>query len=133
MVFQSYALYPSMNVKENMVFGLKQAQTSKEKIDEQLKKVSTFLQVDELLNRKPSQLSGGQRQRVAIARSLVMQPSVVLMDEPTGNLDGQTGLSIIELLLDLNRSSDIAFVIVTHDMAVASKMDRIVSLDQYRH
>ena len=70
---------------------------------------------------------------MAIARSLVMQPSVVLMDEPTGNLDGQTGLSIIELLLDLNRSSDIAFVIVTHDMAVASRMDRIVSLDQYRH
>ena len=65
MVFQSYALYPSMNVKENITFGLKQSKTPKNKIEEQLKKVSTFLQVDELLNRKPSQLSGGQRQRVA--------------------------------------------------------------------
>ena len=69
MVFQSYALYPSMNVRENMIFGLKQAKVSKEKIEEQLEKVSKFLQVDSLLERKPSQLSGGQRQAIALARA----------------------------------------------------------------
>ena len=87
MVFQSYALYPSMNVKENMVFGLKQAKTSKEKIEEQLKKVSTFLQVDELLNRKPSQLSGGQRQRTAMGRALVREPRIFLFDEVPSHIE----------------------------------------------
>ncbi len=81
MVFQSYALYPSMNVRENMIFGLKQAKVSKEKIEEQLQKVSKFLQVDALLERKPSQLSGGQRQRVAIGRALVTTVVYVTHDQ----------------------------------------------------
>ena len=84
------------------------------------------------LNHKPSALSGGERQRVAIARALIMKPSIVLMDEPTGNLDGRTGLSILELLLELNSSSDVSFVIVTHDSDIASKMDRIISVEQNR-
>ena len=131
-VYQFHHLLAEFSAVENVAlpamigqFSHSEAKSCAERI---LKKVG----LEHRLDHRPNALSGGERQRVAIARSLVMQPSVVLMDEPTGNLDGETGLSIIELLLDLNRSSDIAFVIVTHDMAVASKMDRIVSLDQYR-
>mgnify|MGYP005734163189 CR=1 FL=1 len=122
MVFQSYALYPSMNVKENMIFGLKQAKTSKDKIKEQLEKVSKFLQVDQLLERKPSQLSGGQRQRVSIARTLVMKPKFVICDEPTSMLDVSIRISIMDLMLNLAKELDVSYLYITHDLAVARYM-----------
>ena len=127
MVFQSYALYPSMNVKENMIFGLKQAKTSKEKIAEQLEKVSTFLQVDKLLERKPSQLSGGQRQRVAIARALVNSPSIILADEPTGNLDSKSGHEIMDILDKLHEDGN-TIILVTHEDDIAQHAHRIIRL-----
>ena len=131
-VYQFHHLLAEFSAVENVALPAMIGQLShgegKSRAERILKKVG----LEHRLNHRPNALSGGERQRVAIARSLVMKPSVVLMDEPTGNLDAETGLSIIELLLDLNRSSDIAFVIVTHDEAVASKMDRIVRLDQYR-
>ena len=131
MVFQSYALYPSMNVKENMVFGLKQSKTPKEKIEEQLKKVSNFLHVDELLNRKPSQLSGGQRQRVAIGRALVREPRIFLFDEPLSNLDAklrvQMRLEIKKLQTQLKTTS----LYVTHDQVEAMTLaDRMIVMNQ---
>ena len=115
MVFQSYALYPSMTVKENIIFGLKQAKVSKNKIDEQLQKVSTFLKVDELLNRKPSQLSGGQRQRTAMGRALVREPRIFLFDEPLSNLDAKLRVEMRHEIKKLYTSLKTTMVYVTHD------------------
>ena len=131
-VYQFHHLLAEFSAVENVALPAMIGQLSHSEAKSRAERILKKVGLEHRLDHRPNALSGGERQRVAIARSLVMQPSVVLMDEPTGNLDGETGLSIIELLLDLNRSSDIAFVIVTHDMAVASKMDRIVSLDQYR-
>ncbi|HAG77979.1 MAG TPA: sugar ABC transporter ATP-binding protein, partial [Pseudomonas sp.] len=82
MVFQSYALYPTMTVRDNIAFGLKMRKVPAAKIEEEVARVAKLLQIEPLLERKPSQLSGGQRQRVAIARALVNQPRVLLLDEP---------------------------------------------------
>ena len=131
-VYQFHHLLAEFSAVENVALPAMIGQLSYSEANSRAKRILKKVGLDHRLNHRPNALSGGERQRVAIARSLVMQPSLVLMDEPTGNLDWQTGLSIMELLLELNRSSDVAFVIVTHDMAVASKMDRIVSLDQYR-
>ena len=128
MVFQSYALYPSMNVKENMVFGLKQAKTSKEKIEEQLTKVSSFLQVDELLNRKPSQLSGGQRQRVAIGRALVREPRIFLFDEPLSNLDAKLRVEMRREIKKLHQKLKTTVVYVTHDQTEAMSLGTKIAI-----
>ncbi len=128
MVFQSYALYPSMNVKENMVFGLKQAKISKEKIEEQLTKVSSFLQVDELLNRKPSQLSGGQRQRVAIGRALVREPRIFLFDEPLSNLDAKLRVEMRREIKKLHQRLKTTVVYVTHDQTEAMSLGTKIAI-----
>ncbi len=126
MVFQSYALYPSMTVRENIIFGLKQSKTSKDKIDIQLKKVSNFLKVDELLDRKPSQLSGGQRQRVAMGRALVREPRIFLFDEPLSNLDAKLRVEMRHEIKKLYTNLKTTMIYVTHDqieaMSLASKI-----------
>jgi multiple sugar transport system ATP-binding protein len=128
MVFQSYALYPSMNVRENMIFGLKQAKTSKEKIEEQLEKVSSFLQVKELLNRKPSQLSGGQRQRVAIGRALVREPRIFLFDEPLSNLDAKLRVEMRREIKKLHQKLKTTVVYVTHDQTEAMSLGTKIAI-----
>ena len=128
MVFQSYALYPSMNVKENMIFGLKQAKTSKDKIKEQLEKVSKFLQVDQLLERKPSQLSGGQRQRVAIGRALVREPRIFLFDEPLSNLDAKLRVEMRREIKKLHQQLKTTVVYVTHDQTEAMSLGTKIAI-----
>ena len=128
MVFQSYALYPSMNVRENMIFGLKQAKTSKEKIQAQLEKVSKFLQVDQLLERKPSQLSGGQRQRVAIGRALVREPRIFLFDEPLSNLDAKLRVEMRREIKKLHQQLKTTVVYVTHDQTEAMSLGTNIAI-----
>ena len=128
MVFQSYALYPSMNVRENMIFGLKQAKVSKEKIEEQLEKVSKFLQVDALLERKPSQLSGGQRQRVAIGRALVREPRIFLFDEPLSNLDAKLRVEMRREIKKLHQQLKTTVVYVTHDQTEAMSLGTNIAI-----
>ena len=128
MVFQSYALYPSMNVRENMIFGLKQAKVSKEKIEEQLEKVSKFLQVDQLLKRKPSQLSGGQRQRVAIGRALVREPRIFLFDEPLSNLDAKLRVEMRREIKKLHQQLKTTVVYVTHDQTEAMSLGTRIAI-----
>jgi len=126
MVFQNYALYPHMNVYENIAFGLKMRKFSKEEINGRVKKVSVLLGIEHLLTRKPKALSGGQRQRVAVGRAIVRSPKVFLFDEPLSNLDtGLRGATRAELKA-LHHKLQITSIYVTHDQTEAMTLgDRI--------
>lgn len=123
-VFQFYDLIPELTAKENILLPSKLAKRGKTDISDTVKKLG----VENLLGRYPAQLSGGQQQRVAIARALVNNPSVILCDEPTGNLDVSTGNDVLSLLIDLNRNDNRTIVIVTHDNQLAEKCDRIIRI-----
>lgn len=123
-VFQFYDLIPELTAKENILLPSKLAKRGKTDISDTVKKLG----VENLLGRYPAQLSGGQQQRVAIARALVNDPSVLLCDEPTGNLDVSTGNDVLSLLIDLNRNDNRTIVIVTHDNQLAEKCDRIIRI-----
>ena len=124
MVFQSYALYPTLSVADNIGFALEMRKMPKPERQKRIDEVAAMLQISHLLDRRPSQLSGGQRQRVAIARALVGEPALILADEPTGNLDGDTAQDIMNLLLELNRTQAVTLVMVTHDGELAQRLDR---------
>ncbi|CAC9434302.1 Lipoprotein-releasing system ATP-binding protein LolD [uncultured Gammaproteobacteria bacterium] len=97
-----------------------------------LKKSSKLLEdigLQDRLNHQPSELSGGQRQRVAIARALINKPSVLLADEPTGNLDAKSAKEVLGLMMELNQQQKSALILVTHDMSIAKKMDRFLTLE----
>ena len=127
MVFQSYALYPHMNVFDNMAFGLKMRKVSKEQRENQVKKAAEILGIEELLDRKPKQLSGGQRQRVALGRAIVRDPDVFLFDEPLSNLDAKLRVQMRIELKKLHERLLATVVYVTHDQVEAMTMgDRIV-------
>lgn len=123
-VFQFYDLIPELTAKENILLPAKLAKNSKTDISDTVSKLG----VKDLLGRYPSELSGGQQQRVAIARALVNNPSVLLCDEPTGNLDVATGNDVLSLLIDLNRNDNRTIIIVTHDNQLAEKCDRIIRI-----
>ncbi|HET8848827.1 MAG TPA: maltose/maltodextrin ABC transporter ATP-binding protein MalK [Marinobacter sp.] len=130
MVFQSYALYPHMNVAENMAFGLKLAKTHKDEINRRVQAAAKLLQLDPLLERKPKDLSGGQRQRVAIGRTIVREPAVFLFDEPLSNLDASLRVQMRIEISRLHKRLDATMIYVTHDQVEAMTMaDKIVALD----
>ena len=134
MVFQSYALYPHMNVYNNLAFGLKIAGGAKADVDRRIREVAEILQIEPYLDRLPRQLSGGQRQRVAIGRAIVRDPRVFLFDEPLSNLDAALRVTIRIEIAKLNESMpDTTMIYVTHDQVEAMSLaDRIVVLDEGR-
>ena len=129
MVFQSYALYPHMSVYDNMAFGLENLGVAKTVIENKVKAAATMLQLEPLLQRKPTQLSGGQRQRVAIGRSIVREPKLFLFDEPLSNLDAELRVSMRAEIRDLHARLGATMIYVTHDQVEAMTMaDKIVVL-----
>ncbi|MEG1255357.1 ABC transporter ATP-binding protein [Clostridium sp.] len=130
MVFQDYALYPHMSVSENIEFPLKMRKWKKKQREEKVREVANILQIEELLNRKPSKLSGGQQQRVAIARALVKDPKILLLDEPLSNLDARLRIELRDEIRNLQRKLQITTIFVTHDQEEAlSISDKILLLN----
>lgn len=128
-VYQFHHLLNEFSALENVALPLLIGDCSVNKSRQQATSLLERVGLGHRLNHTPAELSGGERQRVAVARALVNEPSVVLMDEPTGNLDPITAKTMLELLLDLNQSLGIAFVLVTHDYNIAQQMDRTVILE----
>ena len=126
MVFQSYALYPHMSVRDNLAFGLKMANTPKEEIERRVAAASAILKTDHLLDRRPGQLSGGQRQRVAIGRAIVRKPDVFLFDEPLSNLDAELRVSMRIEIARLHRELGNTMIYVTHDQTEAMTLADVI-------
>ena len=130
MVFQHYALYPHISVRENMAFGLRNARVPTPEIATRIAAAAASLEIEALLDRKPGQLSGGQRQRVAIARAIVKQPDLFLLDEPLSNLDAALRVRTRLELAQLHRRLGTTMIFVTHDQVEAMTLaDRIVVLN----
>ena len=130
MVFQNYALYPHMTVRENMGFALKIAGTPKDEINKRVEEAARILDLEPYLDRKPKALSGGQRQRVAMGRAIVRKPQVFLMDEPLSNLDAKLRVQTRTQIASLQRELGVTTVYVTHDQTEALTMgDRIAVLN----
>ncbi|SFJ38689.1 ABC transporter ATP-binding protein [Celeribacter neptunius] len=130
MVFQNYALYPHMTVRKNIAYGLKNRKTPKEVIEKKVAEAAKMLNLEEYLDRKPSQLSGGQRQRVAMGRAIVRDPSLFLFDEPLSNLDAKLRNQMRIEIKALQRRLGVTSIYVTHDQVEAMTMaDRIIVLN----
>ncbi|RWK72309.1 MAG: ATP-binding cassette domain-containing protein, partial [Mesorhizobium sp.] len=131
MVFQSYALYPTMTVRQNITFGMESRGVPKAEQAEAVKRVAALLQIEQLLNRKPGQLSGGQRQRVAMGRALVRDPKLFLFDEPLSNLDAKLRVDMRTEIKKLHHRVGKTTVYVTHDQVEAMTLaSRIAVMNQ---
>ena len=130
LVFQNYALYPHMTVKQNILFPLQnlrgEDKLSKEEMLERAYTAAKLVQIDELMDRKPSELSGGQQQRVAIARALVKMPKVLLLDEPLSNLDARLRLQTREEIRRIQKETGITTIFVTHDQEEAMSISDMI-------
>ena len=128
MVFQTYALYPHMSVRENLEFGLKMRKTSRDEIDRRVTEAANILGISHLLDRKPKQLSGGQRQRVALGRAIVRNPAVFLFDEPLSNLDAKMRVQMRAEISKLQQRLQTTSVYVTHDQVEAMTMGHRIAV-----
>jgi multiple sugar transport system ATP-binding protein len=133
MVFQSYALYPHMSVRQNLGYGLKVRRTGKAEVRQRVEKVARMLRLDELLERRPAQLSGGQRQRVAMGRAVIREPKAFLMDEPLSNLDAKLRVSMRAELSALHARLGTTTIYVTHDQVEAMTLGQRVAVMRDGH
>ena len=133
MVFQNYAIFPHLTVSENVAYGLKARKVPKAEIGPRVAKALELVQIAHLADRKPNELSGGQQQRVALARAFVIEPSVLLMDEPLSNLDAKLRVQMRSVIKKLQRSLGITTIYVTHDQEEALAIsDRIAVMKDGR-
>ncbi len=133
MVFQNYALYPHMTVRDNLGFALVLRKLPRDEVEARVRKAAAMLDIDALLDRKPRQLSGGQRQRVALGRAIVREPQVFLFDEPLSNLDAKLRTQTRRELATLRRQLGTTTIYVTHDQVEAMTLgDRIVVMHEGR-
>ena len=127
-VFQSYNLLSHSSALANVMLPLRYRRNGHELPRQKAEELLVRVGLQDRMHHKPVELSGGQQQRVAIARALVNNPSMVMADEPTGNLDSRSGAEIMDLLIELNKEKNVTLVLVTHDMQIASRAQRTIHL-----
>lgn len=131
MVFQNYAIFPNLSVRDNVAFGLKNRKVDKAEIKKRTDEFLNLMQIMQYADRMPNQLSGGQQQRVSIARALARGPAVILADEPTGALDSHTSREVLGMLQELHKQGN-TVVLITHDNSIAVQAERIIRLEDGR-
>ncbi len=128
MVFQNYAIFPHLSVEENVKFGLRQRKVSEAEMQERTNRFLALMQIDQYRSRMPDKLSGGQQQRVALARALVIEPKVLLMDEPLSNLDAKLRVDMRSAIRDIQKNVGITTVYVTHDQEEAMAISDFIAV-----
>jgi putative ABC transport system ATP-binding protein len=127
-VFQTFQLVPTLTALENVMVPLELRGMKTEEVKKDAEKLLSDVGLGDRVDHYPTQLSGGEQQRVAIARAFINEPKILFADEPTGNLDSETGETIEQLLFDLNKASGTTLVLVTHDLSLAEQCQRIIRL-----
>ena len=131
-IFQTFNLIPVLTAYENVAFALNLLKLDNGEVRERSMQILREVGLEGMEDRRPSQLSGGQQQRVAVARALVKNPAIILADEPTANLDSETGRSVLELMEEMNRKHGTTFIFSTHDKMVMDFARRLVRLQDGR-
>ena len=127
-IFQFHQLLPEFTAMENICIPAFISKTAKKVAETKAKNLMDYLGIIDKINSKPNELSGGEKQRVAVARALINEPSIILADEPSGNLDAKSSNNLHDLFMDLRKDFDYTFIIATHDLYLAKKSDRVLEI-----